>query len=59
LADDEGDRKNGAETAHRCRRKDDVAAEFAQDAVAGVGEGEVAEAVHHDAAGTIERRVEG
>ena len=45
--------------ADRSRGKDHVAAEFAGDAVSGVGEGEVAEAVDGDAAGRVQRSAEG
>ncbi len=46
-------RHRGAGAADWGRGEDDIAAEFACDAVAGVGEGEVAEAVDGDAAGAL------
>ena len=56
---DEGEGHRCAGAANRGRGKDDIAAELARDAVAGVREGEVAEAVNGDAPGSIEWSVEG
>ena len=52
LIDNEGERHRGAGAANRRGGEDDIAAEFARDAVAGVSKREVAEAVDGDAAGT-------
>jgi hypothetical protein len=55
LIDDEGEGHRRALAADWSGREDDIAVEFARDAVAGVGEGEVAEAIDGDAAGSVER----
>src|SRR5271156_2469455 len=59
LVDDEGEGHCGAGAGNGSRGKDDIAAELARDAVAGVGEREVAEAVDGNAAGGVERSAKG
>ncbi len=55
LVDHEGERHRRALAADRSGGKDNIAVQFPRDAVAGVGEGEVAEAVDRDTARCVER----
>src|SRR5260370_530343 len=55
LIDDEGEWHRSALAADRSGGEDNIAVEFARDAVAGVGEREVAEAIDGEAAGGVER----